>query len=176
MSVTRAASPASLTDAAKTSPRETNATFLPSGESARSSNCDVRFTCSGVGPVGAPRRTMVADVEEIDLPPDPSDRIHSWHLFPIRLRLDRLAIDRNEFMLQLRACGVGCSVHWRPLHLHPYYEETFAWRPDHLPTASAQWLRLISLPLFPGMSEEEFRRVVAVIRELCYRYRGRIVP
>ena len=70
-------------------------------------------------------------------PPDPPDRIHSWHLFPIRLRLDRLSIDRNAFIVGLRERGVGCSVHWRPLHLHPYYEETFAWRPDHLPVASA---------------------------------------
>ena len=63
--------------------------------------------------------------------------------------------------------GVGCSVHWRPLHLHPYYEETFAWRPDHLPVASAEWLRLISLPLFPGMSEAERRHVATVVRDLC---------
>jgi dTDP-4-amino-4,6-dideoxygalactose transaminase len=113
---------------------------------------------------------QLADVDQLELPPDPSDRIHAWHLFPIRLRLDRLAIDRNAFMLQLREQGVGCSVHWRPLHLHPYYEETFHWRPDHLPEASRQWPRLVSLPLFPGMQEDECKHVVAVTRELCARY------
>jgi len=112
-------------------------------------------------------REQLADVEQLDLPPDPPDRIHSWHLFPIRLRLDRLAIDRNAFMVQLRERGVGCSVHWRPLHLHPYYEDTFRWRPEHLPEASRQWPRLVSLPLFPGMRDDERNHVVAVVRELC---------
>jgi perosamine synthetase len=110
---------------------------------------------------------QLADVEQIELPPDPADRIHAWHLFPIRLRLERLAVDRNAFLEQLRAQGVGCSVHWRPLHLHPYYEENFAWRSEHLPVASAQWLRLISLPLFQGMRDDECNHVVRVVRELC---------
>jgi perosamine synthetase len=112
-------------------------------------------------------RERLADVEQLDLPPDPPDRIHSWHLFPIRLRLDRLDIDRNTFIVQLREQGVGCSVHWRPLHLHPYYEETFHWRPEHLPEASRQWPRLISLPLFPGMRDDEQNHVVEVVRQLC---------
>ena len=113
---------------------------------------------------------QLADVKQLDLPPDPSDRVHSWHLFPIRLRLDRLSIDRNTFMLQLREHGVGCSVHWRPLHLHPYYEETFHWQPEHLPQASHEWPRMVSLPLFPGMRDDERNHVVAVVRELCTRY------
>jgi dTDP-4-amino-4,6-dideoxygalactose transaminase len=112
-------------------------------------------------------RGALADVEQLELPPDPPDRIHAWHLFPIRLRLDRLSIDRNEFIVRLRERGVGCSVHWRPLHLHPYYEETFAWRADHLPVASTAWLRLVSLPLFPKMTDNECRHVAAVVRELC---------
>jgi dTDP-4-amino-4,6-dideoxygalactose transaminase len=115
-------------------------------------------------------REQLAAVEQIDLPPDPPDRIHSWHLFPIRLRLERLSIDRNAFIEHLREKGVGCSVHWRPLHLHPYYKETFAWQPDHLPIASAQWPKLISLPLFPGMRDEECNQVVDAICELCVRH------
>ena len=113
----------------------------------------------------------LADVAEIELPPDPADRIHSWHLFPIRLRLEKLTIDRNEFIVQLRECGVGCSVHWRPLHLHPYYEETFHWLPEHLPAMSAEWLRRITLPLFPGMRPEEYQHVAAAVRHLCTRHR-----
>ncbi len=65
---------------------------------------------------------------------------------------------------------MGCSVHWRPLHLHPYYQETFHWEPQHLPVASAQWLRLVSLPLFQGMRDEESRYVATVVRELCARH------
>jgi perosamine synthetase len=109
----------------------------------------------------------LVDLEQLELPPDPADRVHAWHLFPIRLRLDRLGIDRNTFIVGLRERGVGCSVHWRPLHLHPYYEETFGWRPEHLPVASSQWTRLISLPLFPGMRDDEIEHVVCVVRDLC---------
>jgi perosamine synthetase len=109
----------------------------------------------------------LSDVEEIEVPPTSADRIHSWHLFPIRLRVDRLAIDRNAFIDALKAGGVGCSVHWRPLHLHPYYEETFGWRPQDLPVATAVWQRLVSLPIFPGMREEEIAHVTDTVRDLC---------
>jgi perosamine synthetase len=109
----------------------------------------------------------LADVDELELPPTSPDRIHSWHLFPIRLRTDRLGIDRNAFIDALKAAGVGCSVHWRPLHLHPYYEETFGWRPQDLPTATAVWERLVSLPIFPGMRDEEVARVTDTLRDLC---------
>ena len=112
-------------------------------------------------------RESLMDVEQIELPPHPPNRLHAWHLFAVRLRLERLSIDRNAFIDALRERGVGCSVHWRPLHLHPYYQETFAWRPEHLPVASEQWVRAISLPLFPGMTEEERQAVVSVIKELC---------
>jgi len=115
-------------------------------------------------------RDQFSQVRAIELPPDPNDRIHSWHLFPIRLDLDRLTIDRDEFIEALKAEGVGCSVHWRPLHLHPYYQETFGWSESDLPVASAVWKRLISLPIFPGMFEEEIDQVIHTVKELCKRY------
>jgi perosamine synthetase len=70
-----------------------------------------------------------AEMDEIELPEEDSNRINAWHLFPIRLRLDKLKIDRNGFIEELKQAGIGCSVHWRPLHLHPYYRETFGWQP-----------------------------------------------
>jgi perosamine synthetase len=111
--------------------------------------------------------TALADIDQIELPPVPRDRIHSWHLFPIRLRLDRLSIDRNAFITSLRERGVGCSVHWRPLHLHPYYAEQFGWQAGHLPQATAVWPRLVSLPLFPDMQPDEHDHVVRVVHEIC---------
>ena len=112
-------------------------------------------------------RAAFSDLEQLELPIDPLDRIHSWHLFPVRLRLDRLTIDRNEFIEKLRQERIGCSVHWRPLHLHPYYAETFGWTPESLPTATSVWQRLISLPIFPGMTQTEQARVIDVVRGLC---------
>jgi perosamine synthetase len=87
------------------------------------------------------------------------------------LRLDRLAIDRNEFMDHLRQQGVGCSVHWRPLHLHPFYE-SLNWRPEDCPVATQVWQRLITLPLFPGMKNQERDQVIRVMRELCRKFRS----
>lgn len=109
----------------------------------------------------------LGDLDAVAMPPVPKDRLHSWHLFPIQLRLPRLAIDRNAMFDALRARGVCCSVHWRPLHLHPYYAETFGWRPEHLPAASACWQRLLSLPLFPDMNDDEVEHVVKAVRAAC---------
>lgn len=107
------------------------------------------------------------DVEEIELPPTDKDRLHSWHLYPIRLRLEKLTITRNEFIDELKKNGVGCSVHWRPLHLHPFYIDRYRWPADHFPNATFLWERVVSLPLFPSMTEQEIDHVVNVVRDLC---------
>jgi perosamine synthetase len=117
-------------------------------------------------------RVALADLDSLELPPDPSDRLHAWHLFPVRLRLERLTIDRNAFMRALGEQRVGCSVHWRPLHLHPYYADHFGWTPELLPVASREWPRLVSLPLFPDMTEWEQDHVIAAVRKLCQRFRS----
>ena len=112
----------------------------------------------------------LGDVEEVELPAEDANRIHAWHLFPIRLRLERLSINRNVFIEKLKEAGVGCSVHWRPLHLHPYYQETFGWRAEDFPVATALWERLISLPLFPGMRDDELEHVTRTVRSLCAQH------
>ena len=116
-------------------------------------------------------REGLAGVEEVELPPVPENRIHAWHLFPIRLRLDRLAVDRNHVIDALRDDGIGCSVHWRPLHLHPYYADSYGWRPEDLPVATREWERLVSLPLFPGMTDDEVETVMRTLRALFLRNR-----
>jgi len=114
----------------------------------------------------------LAHVAEIELPTFSANRLHSWHLFPIALRLERLSIDRNQFKQALADSGVGTSVHWRPLHEHPYYRDQFGWTPELLPIATREWLRRISLPLFPSMTAEERGHVVRTMRDLCDRYRA----
>ncbi len=110
-----------------------------------------------------------ADVEEIELPPVDANRRHSWHLFPIKLNLSRLSVDRNVFIEQLKQAGVGCSVHWRPLHLHPYYAQTLAWQAKDFPIATALWERLISLPIFPDLQQHEVEAVIRVVTDTCSR-------
>ena len=109
----------------------------------------------------------LAAVPEVERPVVAKDRILSWHLYPIRLRTDRLAIDRNTFITELKQAGVGCSVHWRPLHLHPYYQETYGWRPEDFPVATAIWERAVSLPLFPKMRTEEVQYVIQTVKAIC---------
>lgn len=116
-------------------------------------------------------RDAFEDLEEIQLPPVDANRIHSWHLFPVRMRSERLSIDRNTFIEELKGAGVGYSVHWRPLHLHPYYQQTFGWRPAEFPAATAIWQVLISLPIFPSMTRDEMERVVRVVRDVCLKHR-----
>jgi len=106
------------------------------------------------------------DLTQLELPVRLENRIHSWHLYAIKLRLDRLSIDRNKFIDLLRERNIGCSVHWRPLHLHPYYE-SLDWKPDDCPAATEVWQRSISVPLFPGMTSAQRELVASVTREIC---------
>lgn len=107
------------------------------------------------------------DVPALRLPRELPNRRHAWHLFSLQLRLDQLRIDRAAFIEQMTARGVAASVHWQPLHLQPYYRETYGYRPDDFPIASRTWPTLVSLPLFPGMSPGEIDEVVQVVRAVA---------
>lgn len=98
----------------------------------------------------------------IDLPADEPDGSHAWHLFIVRLHLDRLRIDRAAVIELLGEQGVGTSVHFIPLHKHPYYRR-LGWRPESFPVAEAEFERVISLPLWPGMRHEDVDRVVGTL-------------
>lgn len=111
-----------------------------------------------------------AELKEIGLPPADKDRVHSWHLFPIRLNLEELSIDRNDFIEKLKRSGIECSVHWRPLHMHPLYGKRYGWREKHLPNATKLWPQLVSLPIFPSMTASEIDQVVDVVKHLCQAY------
>lgn len=111
--------------------------------------------------------------EFLDLPREAPNTRSSWHLYPIRLRLDRLSIDRAQFIRILSQKGITCSVHWMPLHLHPYYRNTYGYQASDLPMASAEWPRLISLPIFPDMTEEEVDYVCESIASAVEEHRRR---
>ena len=94
------------------------------------------------------------------------DRIHSWHLFVLRLKLGRLKIDRAQFIAELQQRGIGTSVHWLPLHMHPYYRETYGYAPQDLPVAAALYPEIVTLPVYPDMSEEDVAYVCDSIKEI----------
>jgi perosamine synthetase len=114
---------------------------------------------------------LLSDLEEIELPTTRADRRHSWHLYVLRLHLLRLCIDRNGFIEELKQVGIGSSVHWRPLHLHPYYRDVRGYRAADFPIASGEWERCISLPIFPAMTEGETERVARAVRAIVSRSR-----
>ncbi|HEU4671541.1 MAG TPA: DegT/DnrJ/EryC1/StrS aminotransferase family protein [Candidatus Limnocylindrales bacterium] len=107
----------------------------------------------------------------LDLPVDAPDGSHAWHLYVVRLRLDRLGISRNEAIERLRGAGIGVSVHFIPLHLHPYYRRQWGTRPEDCPVATREYERVISLPIWPGMSEGDVDRVVGALAHALDRAR-----
>jgi dTDP-4-amino-4,6-dideoxygalactose transaminase len=89
----------------------------------------------------------------------------------IRLRTDVLRIDRDRFIDELRARNVGTSVHFIPLHLHPYYQQAWGYRPGQFPGTEAAWSRVVSLPLYPAMADGDVDDVVAAVADVTARYR-----
>jgi dTDP-4-amino-4,6-dideoxygalactose transaminase len=112
-----------------------------------------------------------ADLQEIQLPTCRNDVQHAWHLFVIQLNLERLKINRNQFLEALREKEIGTSVHFIPLHLHPYYRDKFGYKPEDFPTASAAFERIVSLPIYPKMTEGNVRDVIVAVRKLIQEYR-----
>ena len=113
----------------------------------------------------------LADVAEVELPPERSSCRHSWHLYMLRLNLEKLEIDRDEFIRALRQRNIGTSVHFIPIPLHPFFAP-YAGRPENrCPRALGLYPRLISLPLYPAMTAEQVDSVVAAVKEIVWAAR-----
>jgi perosamine synthetase len=102
---------------------------------------------------------------ELEVPRTRPDRSTSWHLYILRLDLEKLRCDRAEFIKALDQEQVSTSVHFIPLHLHPYYRQTYGYRPTDFPVAYREYQRVVSLPIYSRMTDEDVDRVIdAVIR------------
>src|SRR5437764_2798292 len=102
---------------------------------------------------------------EVDPPPNPAHVEHAWHLYLLRLRTERLTITRDAFIQALTKANIGCSVHFIPLHLHPFYRDTYQLMADDFPVALQAYQRVISLPIYPGMTDEDIEDVVAAVQQ-----------
>ena len=111
------------------------------------------------------------DVPEITVPYVAPDVQHAWHLYIIQLNLEQLRISRNECIDLLRKEHIGTSVHFIPLHLHPYYRDTFGYRPEDFPQARAVYERNISLPISPTLTEDDAQHVIDTDRRLVTQNR-----
>ena len=99
----------------------------------------------------------------LELPPRRDGDRHAWHLYAIRLNLERLSVDRAEVIRRLADAGIGSSVHFIPLHLHPHYQERYGYARGDFPMAEQVFERMLSLPIWPGMTVEEVERVADVL-------------
>jgi dTDP-4-amino-4,6-dideoxygalactose transaminase len=109
-----------------------------------------------------------SDLPELLLPVNLRDRNHIYHLYPVQLDLDRLDIDRAQFIDELREARIGASVHFIPVHLHPYYATGFQ---QGFPNAERIFERVASLPLYPKMSDSDVDDVIDAVRSTILNHR-----
>jgi perosamine synthetase len=111
------------------------------------------------------------DSELINLLSNKFDRTSAWHLYVIRLNIEALRIDRAGFIEALKEQGIGTSVHFIPLHRHPFYRNKFGYNPKSFPMAEWIYERSISLPIYPGMTEKEVDFVIENVLSLINKYK-----
>jgi len=107
-----------------------------------------------------------ADLPEIESPLLRTHRKHAWHLYVVKLAIERLAIDRAQFIEELRARNIGTSVHFIPVHCHPYYQKEFGYQRGDFKHAEYLYDRIVSLPLYPGMTEDDVHDVIRAVRSI----------
>jgi len=108
-----------------------------------------------------------ADLPGISIPRVEDREGHGWHLYVIQVDPERLGIGRDAFIERLIARNIGVSVHFIPLHVHPYYRERYALRPDDFPNAWSAYERILSLPIYAKMSDDDVRHVIDAVRDIA---------
>jgi len=111
------------------------------------------------------------DFDLLTLPFIKTDRESSWHLFPVRLNLEMLTKNRAQIIDELKKHNIGVGVHFMPVHQHLYYSETFKLDDKNYPIASATFPRLMSLPIYPGMTDKSIEKVISTVREILNQHR-----
>jgi len=98
------------------------------------------------------------------------DELHSWHLYVLQLELESLRIDRDRFIELMSEAGIGCSVHFIPLHLQPYWRDRYKLTPESFPVATSVYHRAVSLPIYTRMSDDDVGRVITAVRSILTRH------
>lgn len=112
-----------------------------------------------------------AGEEALELPAARAEVEHAWHLFPLRLRDGVLRIGRDRFIEELTARNIGTSVHFIPVHMHPYYRDRYGLAASDFPVALDSFRRLVSLPLHPRLSDGDVADVVEATYDVLRRFR-----
>jgi dTDP-4-amino-4,6-dideoxygalactose transaminase len=112
-----------------------------------------------------------SDLPQVEIPRADPQHQHAWHLYMLRINLETLTINRAQFFEELKDRNIGASVHFIPLHLHPYYRRTFGYKPDDFPVAYREYFREISLPIYSKMSDDDIARVIDAVKDIVAKYR-----
>jgi dTDP-4-amino-4,6-dideoxygalactose transaminase len=99
-----------------------------------------------------------------------ADDVHSWHLYVIQLNIDELSIGRDDFIKALADNGIGTSVHYIPLHMHPYWQENYHLAESDFPKSTKAFYRIVSLPNYPKMSDDEVEKVIKTVRKIILEH------
>jgi len=110
------------------------------------------------------------ELPAIETPSILPDRVMSWHMYVIRLKLEMLNLDRRAFLQELSRLGVSTTVCWKPLHMFSYYKQRFGFRDEDFPVASREFKRVISLPIFPSMTEDAVDKVIESVKWLSQKH------
>lgn len=119
-------------------------------------------------------RRALGDMEEVELPEPVENGRHSWHLYVVRLKLDALTIDRARFISELHERNVGASVHFIPIMLHPFFKEWASLEQNCCPRALALYPRLVSLPIYPSMTDGDVQYVADAVREIVKKFKRKM--
>jgi dTDP-4-amino-4,6-dideoxygalactose transaminase len=110
------------------------------------------------------------DEPALELPVARPEVDHAWHIYVLRLRLEALRIDRARFIQELAARNIGTSVHFIPIHLHPFYRDRYDFSPLSFPVAFTNYERMLSLPLGPRLSDRDVGDVIEAVLDLVRRF------
>ena len=112
-----------------------------------------------------------ANFPEIITPVVRPNRRTSWHLYVLKLNLETLTIDRNAFILELNARGIGTSVHFIPVYRHPFYRDSFKLSAQNWPDSEWLFKRILSLPIFPGLTKAQVQYITSSVQEIVAKHR-----
>ncbi len=131
-----------------------------------------------LGAMQARRRQLVARYDagfkgndQVQTPTERPEVESSWHMYVLRINLETLTIDRDRFFDEVKARNVGLSVHYIPVHTHPYYADKYGYRPGDIPVANENFERMVTLPLSPKHTDDEIDYVVEAVTDVLRQSR-----
>jgi len=122
--------------------------------------------------IAARYNAALAEIPGVVAPKVREDANPAWHLYPVRLQLEQMRTGRREIFRALRAENIGVNVHYIPVHLHPYYRDRFGHKPGACPVAEDAYERLLSLPMFHGMSDQDVEDVIRAVNKVMVTFSG----